>query len=243
VTAVAAEVLDVVRDGRALPTHLHLPAAAPPWPLVAFAHGWMGHPRKFTRLFDRWAAAGIAVAAPAFPHTSDASRDPDFDDVVNQPADVRCVLDRLLEDGRVDACRVAVAGFSLGAMTALAVAFSRSRPDPRVRAVVSISGRLPSFEPHAFRSSPLLVVHGEHDEIVEYAAGLDVYRRALPPKALLTITVPGHHEYVEDDPPTEADPVVRDVTAAFFGPVLSSSSPPKPAVEPLLGRLESDGIW
>ena len=52
---------------RVLETHLWLPrGAGAPSPLVVFAHGWVGHPRKFTRLFSAWREAGYAVAAPAF---------------------------------------------------------------------------------------------------------------------------------------------------------------------------------
>ncbi len=242
-TVTTGDALQLVRGGRALPTRLHLPPAEPPWPLVVFAHGWMGHPRKFARLLGRWAAAGVAVAAPTFPYTNETSSGKEFEDVANQPADVRFVLDRLLEDERFDGERVAVAGVSLGAITALGVAFRRSKPDPRVRAVVAISGRLPWFAASEFRPCPLLVVHGERDEIVEYPGGVDVYRRALPPKALLSIEAPGHHEYVEDEPSTDADAVVADVTTAFLDRVLRGSRAPAPRIDPALERLEPERIW
>jgi hypothetical protein len=40
--AAAADVVELERDGRPLPTTLHVPSAEPPWPLVVFAPGWMG---------------------------------------------------------------------------------------------------------------------------------------------------------------------------------------------------------
>jgi predicted dienelactone hydrolase len=230
--------------GRSLPTDVHLPGADVPWPLVAFAHGWMGHPRKFSRLFASWAAAGYAVAAPTFPNTNEASSGRDFDDVQNQPADLRFVLDSLLEDSRFDSTRVAAAGFSLGAVTALAVAFESSQRDPRIAAVVAISGRLRWFGGrYGLDGSPLLVVHGKLDPVVEYEGGLDVYRRALPPKALLTVLIPGHSEFVQDEPPTEADALVADVTRAFLDSVLGRSPVPPPRVEAELAALDSEGIW
>ena len=41
----------------------------------------------------------------------------------------------------------------------------------------------------------------------------------------------------------KADLVVPDLTAAFVGRALAGSSIPQPAVDLVLGRLESDGIW
>ena len=239
----AADVLRLARGERALPTHLHVPAVEPPWPLVLFAHGWKGHPRKFTRLFGRWTAAGHAVAAPAFPHSNEDSPLPDRGDVADQPADVHFVLDRVLEDERFDPERVGIAGFSLGAKTMLAAAFDASWSNTRVRAVLAISGRLPPFVQCDFRPLPLLVVHGKLDPIVEYGAGLEVYGRAAAPKALLTIEIPGHHEYVENEPVSDADGVVGDVTTAFLDRVLHGSQAPRPAVDRVLGQLESEGLW
>ncbi|HEV3486329.1 MAG TPA: hypothetical protein VG106_13040, partial [Vicinamibacterales bacterium] len=101
---------------------MYVPESGPVAPLIVFGHGMWGHPRKFTRLFARWAGAGYVVAAPAFPHTNDENTPPYLiDDVVNQPADVSFVLDELLARGLGDAERVGVGGFSLGAETALAV--------------------------------------------------------------------------------------------------------------------------
>lgn len=105
-----------MRRGRALPTQLHLRAGEPPWPLVVFAHGWIGHPRKYTRLFGRWADAGNAVVAR-------------------------------------------------------------------------------------------------------------------------------HHEYVENEPASDADGVVGDVTTASLDRVLHGSGTARPAVDRALGRLESEGLW
>ena len=102
-----------------------------------------GHPRKFTRLFARWADAGYVVAAPAFPHTNDETPPPYlFEDVVNQPGDVSFVLGELLARGLGDGERVGVGGYSLGAETALAVGLHPRYADPRVRAVVAVAGAL-----------------------------------------------------------------------------------------------------
>jgi len=237
-----SESLQVERDGRFLRTFLHLPANGPPWPLVVFAHGWVGHPRKFTRLFGRWVAAGYAVAAPAFPLTNDEASAPDFDDVASQPADVAAVLDALTQDARFDGGRVAAAGFSLGAVTTLGFVFG-SQPDPRVSAAIAISGHEPWFDTLTPRACPLLVVHGRLDRAVPYEGGVAVYRRALPPKALLSIALPRHQDHVEDDPPTAGEEVVDEVTTAFLDRVLRRAPAPAPDVGAAIGRLENDGIW
>jgi len=242
VSAAAVETIDLNRDGRALPTTLHVPQCAAPWPLVVFAHGWMGHPRKFTRLFGHWIGAGYAVAAPTFPFTNEASSGRDLDDVAEQLPDFRFVLERLLDDPRFDSERVAAGGFSLGAVTAVGAVFERSQ-GAHVDAVVAISGHLPYFCECDFRRCPLLVVHGRLDDAVWYQEGVGIYERALPPKAMLTIELPGHQHFVEDDPPTAGDAVVATVTAAFLGRFLQGSATSAPAVDPALGSLESEGVW
>jgi pimeloyl-ACP methyl ester carboxylesterase len=137
-----------------------------------------------------------------------------------------------------------VAGFSLGAQTALDVAFERSQRDTRFAAVVAISGALsPLGGDYDLSGSPLLVVHGKFDPVVEYAHGFDVYTRAVPPKALVTVLVPGHSEYVQDDPCTDADAVVAEVTTAFLDVALRQSPVPHPLVDPALATLESEGVW
>jgi predicted dienelactone hydrolase len=201
----------------------------------------MGHPRKFTRLFGSWVDAGFAVAAPTFPSTNEASSGRDYDDVARQPDDLRFVLAHMAADARFDAERLAFGGFSLGAVTAVAAAFDRSH-GADVRAVVAISGRVPSFCVCEFRPIPLLVVHGKLDEAVPYAGGLDVYVRALPPKALLAVELPGHQHYVEDEPPSPGDAAVDGVTTAFLDRAFGGSSPP-PGVPPRIGALEHEGVW
>src|SRR5829696_7236606 len=108
--------------GRPLPTTVYAPDSATNAPLIVFGHGIVGHPRKFTRLFARWAEACYVVAAPAFPHTNDENPPPYLrDDVANQPADISFILDELLARRLGDTERVGVAGYSLGAATVLAV--------------------------------------------------------------------------------------------------------------------------
>ncbi len=212
----AAHVVPLVdrARGRDLPTTLYLPPGGPA-PLVVFAHGWFGHPRKFTRLFRAWADAGIAVAAPAFPRTNDES--PlrlDRDDVVNQPRDISFVIDELLRDeslrGRLDLERIGVGGYSLGAETALAVAFDDAHRDARIRAVGSLAGGFgPVFGgPWDIRETPLLVVHGRRDPGIPFAEARRVYDAAHGPKLFLAFDDEGH------DVCQDRSGVLDDVVAA-----------------------------
>src|SRR5438067_1920033 len=83
---------------RVLTTSVWYPAApGGPFPLVVFAHGYNVTPAPYAGLLQSWARAGYVVAAPTFPLTNPgAPGGPNEDDVVNQPADVRFVIDRLL---------------------------------------------------------------------------------------------------------------------------------------------------
>jgi dipeptidyl aminopeptidase/acylaminoacyl peptidase len=62
----------------------------------------------------------------------------------------------------VDAQRLAIVGFSLGASLALAAAAD----DPRIKAVVDVVGPLPAGAETARRTPPVLILHGARDRIV-----------------------------------------------------------------------------
>lgn len=211
---------DQARD-RLLPTTVYPPAPgtkSPP-PLIVFGHGMWGHPRKFTWLLGRWAHAGYAVAAPAFPRTSDeAAPRSQLADVVNQPADVSFVLDQLLARELGDAERIGVGGYSLGAETALAVALHPRYGDERIRAVVAISGALfhPDFAADALRPLPLLLVHGADDtKRSRLQEALKTYEAAQEPKQLVTIEGAGHG-ICQDDGHRPYVARVAEVTTTFW---------------------------
>jgi dienelactone hydrolase len=204
--------------GRSLPTTVYVPERGPDAPLVVFGHGMWGHPRKFTRLFERWAGAGYVVAAPAFPHTSDGNPPPYvIEDVANQPADVSFVLDELLARGLGDASSVGVGGFSLGAETALAVGLHPRHGDPRVRAVVAVAGALfhPELAADALRPVPLLLVHGAEDTKNDrLAEAMKTFAAAREPKELVLIEGAGHDICQDDGEPYATR--VAELTTAFW---------------------------
>lgn len=210
--------------GRPLPTTVYVPESGPRAPLIVFGHGMWGHPGKFTRLFGRWRDSGYVVAAPAFPYTSDENAPRHLNEqVANQPADVRFVLDELLARGLGDEERVGVGGFSLGAETALATGLHPRHADLRFRAVLAIAGGLvhPDFAGDALRPLPLLFVHGEEDRRNgRLEEALRVYESAHEPKELVTIRG-GRHGICQDDDPRPHVDRVADLTTAFWDRYLS----------------------
>ena len=212
---------------RTLETVVRVPRApAGPLPLVVFCHGFRGHARKFSRLLDAWARRGFVVAAPVFPLSNyRVPGEPWFDDVPNQPGDVRFLLDELLRSsdeptgplvGRIDARRIGVAGMSMGAMTAYAVAFADPGADPRIRAVMAMAGRL--YSPSGrwrMRPLPLMILHGDADDVVDPAHAREAYRTALAPKFHLEVRGGDHFRIFEDDL-HPADDLVHRVTTAFW---------------------------
>jgi dienelactone hydrolase len=220
---IVLSLIDRARD-RSLLTTVYVPEAGRSRPLIIFAHGIWGHPRKFTRLFALWAASGYLVAAPAFPHTSDENPPPYLrEDVANQPADVSFVLDELLALGFGDEERVGVAGFSLGAATAMAVGLLPRFADPRLRAVAAVAGGLfhhPEFVRDTLLPLPLLLVHGTEDK--GYQETLELYEAAQEPKELVTIEGGGHNICQDDGQPHATR--VAELTTAFWDRYLRSDS-------------------
>lgn len=111
-----------------------------PFPLIVFGHGYDLLPRDYAALLNSWARAGYVVAAPAFPlENADAPGGPERDDLVNQPGDVRFLIEKLIAEragtgflrGMIDEREIAVAGHSDGGDTALAAAFTDHLAEPR----------------------------------------------------------------------------------------------------------------
>ncbi|WP_194823566.1 chlorophyllase [Micromonospora sp. S-DT3-3-22] len=195
--------------------------AAGRFPVVAFSHGLDGRPTDYRALTTRWAAAGFVVAAPMFPHTGKGT-DGSVLDVLNQPADVSYVLDKVLAldakagdplRGRLATDRVAAAGHSAGGVTTIGL-FTTGR-DERLRAGVVLAGTgLGVGTAFAGAAAPQLFVHGRADEVVDYAAGKAVYDAVPWPKAMLSLTRGDHGRALLGD--DTALRVVSDTTIEFL---------------------------
>lgn len=178
---------------RVLVTYVRYPALGdPPFPLVVFGHGFALTPQVYGRLLDAWARAGYVVAAPVFPvENANAPGGPDESDLINQPRDLSFVVTRLLAPSSplrslVDPRRIAFAGQSDGAETALSAVYDRRFRDPRVDAAVILSGAaLPGFTAPPAGSPPLLAVQGTRDPLNAPSTTADYYRVMRRPKFLL----------------------------------------------------------
>lgn len=196
--------LSVYRDNRQLFTKVWYPVQPGRYPIVLFGHGLTAVPDVYNELLTRIAAAGFVVAAPTFPHTNYSAADYDILDVVNQPEDMSAVLDALIALPSTDPLRqvidperVAAAGHSAGAITALGM-FSNDGPqrrDDRIDAALILAGSsLGMGENFAGPDAPFLFIHAQSDPVVPYWTARSAYR-ALPwPKGFLTLTGDEHVE-------------------------------------------------
>ncbi|PWR08396.1 chlorophyllase [Micromonospora acroterricola] len=227
--------LKLTRDGRALPVTLWYPAAGEAggavkrsataaegrFPVVMFSHGLGGRPDDYATLLTRWAAAGFVVAAPTFPHTSRGA-DGNVLDVLNQPADVSYALTQVLAldgragdplRGRLDAERVAAAGHSAGGVTTIGL-FTAGRDERLDAGVVFAGTAIGVGTAFAGATAPQLFVHGELDEVVEYAAGKAAYDKVPWPKAMLSLPKGDHGRTLLSD--GAALRVVSDTSVEFL---------------------------
>jgi len=229
---------------RTLVTTIRYPDRGGPYPLVVFAHGANGHPRKFVELTTAWAEAGYVVAAPAFPNSNDeAPGGIAVEAYAHQPGDMSFVIDEVLAladasdgplAGRVDADRIGVAGLSLGAASTYGVAFHACCRDERIDAAIAMAGVLLPYAPGEYDLSgvPLLILHGDADPVLGIELGADAYARTAPPKVFVTIHGGGHAEPFEDTV-TPADAMVETVTSDFWDLYLGDQAG-------TLGRLLAD---
>jgi dienelactone hydrolase len=223
-------------ERRVVDTQVWVPPADGPVPAVVFAHGIVGHPDRFVDLFTAWTDAGYAVIAPRFPKTAgDAppiSVEMALEDLKNQPADVKAALDDVLADvqdpdsslyQRIDQTRLAIAGLSLGGSTALLSAYYSCCRDPRYSAVLAFSPaaiRLEDGGDFDFAAGPpLLLIHGDADEIVPYSTSVSLAERFGSRLEFVTLEG-GAHSTPYEELPSPHDQLVRVVTTDFLDAVL-----------------------
>ena len=121
-----SSIVDQSRN-RVIEYSIWAPSCGRPAPLVLISHGAGGHYSDHTWLVKPLLKAGFIVAALNHPH--DTRRDSSRAGLVrvwDRPADVSFLLLHLIRDAEwskcIDARRVAVAGFSSGGYTAIALA-------------------------------------------------------------------------------------------------------------------------
>jgi predicted dienelactone hydrolase len=186
------------------------PATDGPFPLVVVSHGLTGTAEGLLPLLQAIASAGYVVVSPDFPETtggSDFSALPAYEE---QPADVSAVLDAVLADPGigplVDPDRIAAGGHSLGGLTTYGLAFHDCCRDDRIDAAFSLAGaRLPfQGEPFSWVPTPLLLVHGEDDQLVPFATSVGVFDGLSGPGYLLTLIDEDHSAGLDPADPGHA---------------------------------------
>jgi dienelactone hydrolase len=219
---------------RTLVTDIYIPAGAGPYPLIVHAHGSGGDARKFTELAGAWARHGYVVAIPNFPLTSDVSGGSVvIGDYVNQPADLHYVLDQVLQlaatpttplSGKIDVHHIGLSGLSLGGATAYGFGFNTCCADPRITAVIIMSGvKLPfGKHPYVF-DKPILIFHGSADPVIHYSTAPPVYALAAPPKYFVTLIGAGHAPSYENTPDPH-DGVVVATSLDFWNTYLKNQA-------------------
>jgi len=211
---------------RTLRVVFHVPKGDGPFPVVVFSHGWIATPEVYLPVLTRLAEHGYLAVAPAYPLSNGAAPGgPITRDVVNQPADASFVLDQVIAasrdeshwlSGLVDEDRVAAGGHSLGGFTTLGF-FNSCCTDDRVDAAFPVAGSMASFPGEWFEGTdtPILLVHGDQDELVPYSRSADAYAQANAPKYFLTLLGGKHADFALNAEGRQFD-ITMDVILAFL---------------------------
>ncbi len=178
-------------------------------PLVLIAHGFSLPAWGYELLARRIAGAGFVVAVVDFPGTSGVVGNGNRADIVNQPADLSFVADRVMAGDMPDGslprwptvsptASIGVVGHSDGGLTATAFGYNRSYRDPRVGAVVSLTGGIALFGGSYFDGTgtgpALLAAHATNDETNPFSASTNLvasHRSGAPASSRYLLTVEG----------------------------------------------------
>lgn len=211
----------VLAAQREVPTLLYAPAGRGPWPLLLIVHGLNVGPERYDHLVALGRAAGQLVLTPSVAQEDPARGFPLDRDVLRstEPHDLSAVLDAVAASpygARVDWSRVTVLGHSDGADAALELGFDAPVRDRRVDRVVALEA-----DPLPFTPTPggpwLLVVHGDHDELVPYADGRSVFSAMAGTRSCMATVIGGTHTgsvWNEDATAPSLDATVRAFLAA-----------------------------
>ncbi|MCE7985207.1 MAG: alpha/beta fold hydrolase [Caldilinea sp. CFX5] len=135
-------------------------AAAAPYPLVIFSHGFSTNAAWYSTIVEHFASYGFAVLAPEHTEHFDSAWSELWRASIDRPRDIKQTLDyaeRLTAQGGemaglIDMQQVAVAGHSYGGYTALALAGAQYD----LAAYNARCAALPENDPNTFLCAPLV---------------------------------------------------------------------------------------
>lgn len=181
-----------------------------PWPMLVFVHGTSMTGESYESLVVAVAQHGYVVVSPTLPITNaDAPGGADPAGYTQQPGDVSFVISTMLElaarpdqvlSGRLDPAAIGVFGQSTGGDVAIAMTHACCR-DERVRAVAALAGTQylrpgqPNYPIDGYFSGPalpMLLIHGDADEITPYGDSGAAYAQAPSPKFRATMLGANH---------------------------------------------------
>jgi predicted dienelactone hydrolase len=169
-----------------------------PYPVVVHSHGFLDSRAGESNFTRHLASRGYIVASTDYPLSNGAAPGgATLADVHNQPGDWSFVLDHVLAElaGAADPDRVGASGLSLGGLTTLLVTYHTDLRDPRIDAALPMAPPSCFFTEHFFSTTdtPLLLLHGDGDQIVPYRQnGKKAYRGAQPPRFLVKLREGSH---------------------------------------------------
>ncbi|MCX7621424.1 MAG: hypothetical protein N2037_11345 [Acidimicrobiales bacterium] len=181
-----------------------------PFPMLVFAHGTSMTGERYELLLYEFAKSGFLVVAPNLPITNAAAPGgPNPDGYRQQPGDISFVITSMLTmnataghvlEGRIDPERIGVFGQSTGGDDALALTHDCCR-DGRVKAIAALAGSqwlrrgVPNFPIDGYFAGPpipLLLIHGDRDQVTPFSDSTAVFKQAPSPKYRLTMLGADH---------------------------------------------------
>lgn len=208
-----------------------------PKPLIVWVNGIGGFAAAGDPLLLALVDAGYVVAAPNGPELSAPIGS--ASGLAETPGDVSAVIDALLDDtdgvaddlaAQVDPERIGVAGHSIGASGALGAAFHDCCRDERIDAAVAF-GRNPAFDfdggEFRFDGGPLLLIHGDADDIAPLTPNQQTVESATGPVHLLTLEGGDHFEPIYGDDQSAMAVDARAVVVEFLDVHVTGSKTPE----------------
>lgn len=213
-------------DGTRL-SAFHAPAPDEKAPVLVWSHGNAGNVSSRADVLVALASRGLGVLAFDYRGYGRSEGRPSEDGVY---ADAEAAYDLLRRDG-VAAERIVAFGESIGG--AVAIELARRRPCGALVALSTfttlnevarihygplatlIATRFPSIERIGSLAIPILVLHGDRDEIVPFALGERLFAAARDPKRFVTVPGAFHNDVFDrEDVLDEIAAFARDAVGA-----------------------------